>query len=207
VDPEVVTERLALRRFERTDADIDHLARLHGDARVMRYIGDPSRSRREIEQTTLPAMLDIYARHPGFGRWAAEVRDGGGFVGWLSLRPVVPTDAAMMSWPTAPPSDTRVVMLGYRLQCREWGRGYATEGARALVAYAFRMRAAAGAAPVDRIVATAMAVNAGSRRVMEKAGLCYLRTVRLDWPDPLPGNEHGDVEYEITRTQWAAARR
>ncbi len=47
-----------------------------------------------------------------------------------------------------------------------------------------------------------MAVNTGSRRVLAKAGLRYLRTVHLDWPDPLPGNEQGDVEYQLHRAGW-----
>ena len=50
-----------------------------------------------------------------------------------------------------------------------------------------------------------MAVNTGSRLVLEKAGLRYARTVHLDWPDPLDGNEHGDVEYQLPRADWAAA--
>jgi hypothetical protein len=37
---------------------------------------------------------------------------------------------------------------------------------------------------------------------MEKAGLRYARTVHLDWPDPLEGNEHGDVEYRLRRAGW-----
>jgi RimJ/RimL family protein N-acetyltransferase len=48
-----------------------------------------------------------------------------------------------------------------------------------------------------------MAVNTASRRVLEKAGLRYTRTAYLDWPDPLPGNEHGDVEYRLDRGDWA----
>jgi RimJ/RimL family protein N-acetyltransferase len=55
---------------------------------------------------------------------------------------------------------------------------------------------------VDEVVATTLAVNAGSRRVMEKAGLRYARTVHLDWPDPVEGTEHGDVEYRLRRTDW-----
>jgi hypothetical protein len=44
-----------------------------------------------------------------------------------------------------------------------------------------------------------IAANTGSRRVLEKAGLRNARTVHLDWPDPLPGNEHGDVECQLCR--------
>jgi len=55
---------------------------------------------------------------------------------------------------------------------------------------------------VEEIVATTMAVNAGSRAVLEKAGLRYARTVYLDRPEPLPGNEHGDVEHRLSRPDW-----
>jgi RimJ/RimL family protein N-acetyltransferase len=47
-----------------------------------------------------------------------------------------------------------------------------------------------------------MAVNTRSRRVMEKAGLRYLRTFHLQWDDPIPGTEHGEVEYELLREDW-----
>jgi RimJ/RimL family protein N-acetyltransferase len=52
------------------------------------------------------------------------------------------------------------------------------------------------------VVASTMAVNAGSRHVMEKVGLRHVRTVHIDWPDPLPGTEHGEVEYGVTREAW-----
>ena len=55
-----------------------------------------------------------------------------------------------------------------------------------------------------RIVATTMAVNRGSRRVMEKAGLTYVGNDHRCWPDPLPGSDLGDVEYEIARDAWQA---
>jgi len=37
---------------------------------------------------------------------------------------------------------------------------------------------------------------------MEKIGLTYARTIRLDWPDPIPGSEEGEVEYEAMRAGW-----
>ena len=52
-----------------------------------------------------------------------------------------------------------------------------------------------------------MTVNTASRRVMEKAGLRHVRTFFADWPDKIPGDELGDVEYAITRAEWLAARR
>lgn len=80
------------------------------------------------------------------------------------------------------------------------GHGYATEGARALVDEGFRELG------VHHVVASTMAVNTGSRRVLEKCGIHYVRTVHLDWPDPLPGSEHGDVEYTLDRVERAASR-
>jgi RimJ/RimL family protein N-acetyltransferase len=50
--------------------------------------------------------------------------------------------------------------------------------------------------------AETMAVHVPSRRVMERCGLRYIRTFRQDWPDPKPGDEHGDVETALSRSEW-----
>ncbi|MGH3407495.1 MAG: GNAT family N-acetyltransferase [Streptosporangiaceae bacterium] len=52
------------------------------------------------------------------------------------------------------------------------------------------------------LVATTMAVNLRSRRVMEKAGLRYARTVHAAWDDPLEGTEQGEVEYRLRREDY-----
>ncbi len=49
-----------------------------------------------------------------------------------------------------------------------------------------------------RVTANTMAVNTGSRRVMEKAGLRFVRSYTGDWPEAIPGSEHGEVEYALT---------
>ena len=90
--------------------------------------------------------------------------------------------------------------LGYRLRRAYWGRGLATEGSRALVAYGFDRLG------LRRIVAQTMTVNAASRRVMEKAGLAYVRTFHLEWPEAIEGTELGDVEYGVERADWVARR-
>ena len=55
---------------------------------------------------------------------------------------------------------------------------------------------------VQRVVAETMAVQAASRRVMEKAGVSLARSFRQPWPYPMEGDEHGDVEYSLTRAEW-----
>lgn len=86
--------------------------------------------------------------------------------------------------------------LGYRLRRAAWGRGYATEGSRALVRKAFTDLGA------RRVYAETMFVNTRSRRVMEKAGLSFVRVFHEEWDEALPGAEHGEVEYALTRDEW-----
>jgi RimJ/RimL family protein N-acetyltransferase len=191
----MLTERLALHRF--TSADAADLLTLDGDPLVMRFLTGTTRSPAQIRDEVLPQLAGCHLRFPGFGYWAARTRAGGEFIGWFGLRPVTPTGDAMVHWPDAR-GPAGVASLGYRLRRGAWGQGYATEGARALVRWAFTGLGA------REVVATTMAVNTGSRRVMEKAGLRYARTVQLDWAEPLDGNEHGDVEYRLLRDQWLA---
>jgi RimJ/RimL family protein N-acetyltransferase len=179
------TERLALRAF--TMADVDLVTELDSDPAVMRFInGGRPTPRAEIEADYLPGWLAYYERYRGYGFWAAIERVSGEFIGWFHLRP---PDGSR-------PGD---VELGYRLRTASWGLGYASEGSRALVELAF---AELGA---ERVFAETMAVNTASRRVMEKAGLRYVRTFHQEWPERIEGDEHGDVEYALTRGEWARA--
>jgi RimJ/RimL family protein N-acetyltransferase len=57
------------------------------------------------------------------------------------------------------------------------------------------------------VYAETMAVNRGSRRVMEKSGLRLVRTFHQSWPDRIEGDEHGDVEYALTRAEWEELER
>jgi RimJ/RimL family protein N-acetyltransferase len=167
---ELETARMRLRPL--TMDDVDLLVTLDSDPAVMRYIsgGKPS-SRAETER--------IVQRSLGH-RWLGFERDGGEFVGWFGIRP----------------STAKSRELGYRLRREMWGKGYATEGSRALIEVAF-------APPgVEVVRAETMAVNARSRAVMERCGLRHVRTFHLEWDDPIEGTEHGEVEYEITKAQW-----
>ena len=176
------TDRLILRRF--TAADVDLLVALDADPDVMHFItGGRPTPRAEIEHDILPAFLGYHERFAGYGFWAAIEKATGDFLGWFHFRPA----------PGSPPDEPE---LGYRLRRSAWGKGYGTEGSRALIRKGF---AELG---VRRVVASTMAVNLASRRVMEKSGLTLVRTFHQDWPDRIPGDEHGDVEYALTREDW-----
>jgi RimJ/RimL family protein N-acetyltransferase len=165
--------RLVLRPFR--EGDHDALVELHNDPVVMRFINGGRPVGRE-------EVLGGLVGRPGY--WAAEESGPGEFLGWFEFRALDRSGGE--------------VELGYRLRRSAWGRGFATEGARALVRVGF---AELG---VERVMATTMTVNTASRRVMEKAGLVYVRTFHEEWDDPIEGAEHGDVEYGLTRAQWLA---
>lgn len=180
------TERLTLRRF--TVDDVDNLVGLDSDPEVMlRITGGRATPREEIEAEVLPAFLGYYRRYPGFGFWAIIEKSTGQFLGWIHFRPAV-----------GEPQD--VPELGYRLKKSAWGKGYAAEGSAAVIERGFREFG------VRRVRAETMAVHTGSRRVMEKCGMTLVRTFVADWPDPIPGDEFGDVEYAITRAEWETAQ-
>ncbi|WP_250306115.1 GNAT family N-acetyltransferase (plasmid) [Streptomyces sp. NBC_01387] len=176
------TDRLVLRAF--TQADVDPLFALDNDPDVMRFInGGRPTSHEATRARTLPGLLHDHPCTGTRGYWAAEERGTGAFLGWFEFRPLDDHSPA-------------VVELGYRLHKAAWGNGYATEGSRALIHKGFTDLG------VERVTANTMAVNAGSRRVMEKSGLSFVRNFTGDWPEAIEGSEHGEVEYELTRAAW-----
>lgn len=176
------TDRLVLRRF--TPDDVDHLVELDSDPEVMRFLtGGRPTHRDVIETEVLSRLLRYHQRSNRYGRWAAVEKSTGGFLGWFHFQPTA-------DGPADEPE------LGYRVRRSAWGQGYATEGSRALIRRGFTELG------TRRVFAHTMAVNAASRRVMEKAGLVFVRTFHLPWDDPIPGTEHGEVEYALLREEW-----
>jgi len=144
----LVTDRLRLREFRPADAEA--LYRLDADPRVMRYVGDGSVGTRASVTAAVTRSIRYYGTYPGLGIWPADDRGTGDFVGWFCLKYV---------------PKTVEIELGYRLSPDAWGRGYATEGARALVRYGF---ADLG---LQRIIGLTHPDNVASQRVLQKAGL------------------------------------
>jgi len=94
--------------------------------------------------------------------------------------------------------DVTNVELGYRLRRSEWNQGYATEGSRALISAGFTDLG------VERVFALTMAANSASRHVMEKCGLTLVRTTPYKGTYVIEGAEHGEVEYALSKAEWAA---
>ena len=159
----LLSERLALRHLSL--GDVASLHRMHSDPRVMRYIGDGSVATRASTGAWVARWMSYYANYPGLGVWAAEAGADAVLVGWFCLVYV---------------PGTAEIEVGYRLAPEAWGRGYATEGARAVVQHGFRKLGLA------RIIGLTHPDNFASQRVLLKAGLAdagwgdyYGRRLRL----------------------------
>ena len=145
--PSIETERLLLRML--CPEDLDDLAHLFSDPDVMRYVGDGKTVNREEADKALQSIIRHWDTH-GFGRWAVVDKNTQEFVGFGGLRLLFGTPEVV-----------------YHLATAHWGKGFATELARASLRFGFEEH------QFDRIVAIAKPKNAASIHVMEKLGMHY----------------------------------
>lgn len=145
----LTTARLRLREW--TPADLEPFAALNADPRVMEFF--PATLCRHESDGAAQRIHDHFAAN-GFGLWVVEVLGGTSFAGIVGL--CVPKFEAHF---------TPCVEIGWRLAHAFWGRGYATEAARAALAHGF------GALDLDEIVSFTVPANTRSRAVMERLGM------------------------------------
>lgn len=153
------TERLRMRPVVAGDAGL--LFELDSDPEVVRYTGAGVKrgarplGRQLFREELFPRYLSHGESDDPFGFWMTFEGTSGDFVGWFHLLPVA--------------GEPDSAEIGFRLRRCFWGRGYATEGSIALIARAFDENG------LKRVVATALAANDASVRVMQKAGLKFVR--------------------------------
>lgn len=168
------TDRLLLHPWR--PADRPELERLFGDPAV--------RGERDFPPERIEALSDDGLRQwrvNGFGPWAAVDKASGQWVGRIGLD-------ELADWPGADR-----IEVGFELHVAWWGRGLATEGARAALRFGFETH------NLTRVISVTAASNVAARRVMEKAGLTYRGTRHWKSPDvPV-------VWYAIEREAWASA--
>jgi [ribosomal protein S5]-alanine N-acetyltransferase len=166
-DP-ILTDRLLLRPF--VPGDVEALHAIWSDPEVGPWVGGIHTTLRESVDE-LQAHLDHQARH-GFAFWAVEEREGGALVGEVGLQ---------LLEGRGPDVET-----GWCLARRTWGRGYATEAARAWIETGFTRLG------LDEVIAVVLPDNLRSRRVCERLGM------RERGRRDAYGAEH--LEYVIPRT-------
>ena len=152
----IQTERLVVRPYEPDDLKQLH-AVLYSDVDAMRLLGGP----RDLAGTRFALERSMTQQEiTGFSFWPVIERESGLLVGEAGLFPLSPGGPD--------------VALGYALGSRWWGRGYATEASRGVIAEAF------GPIGLDRLVAITREANLGSRHVLQKLGF-RMEGVRHVW--------------------------
>jgi RimJ/RimL family protein N-acetyltransferase len=154
--PVLTTARLRLEPLRPEHAEL--LVELDSDPEVLRHIFGRALSREE-SLATLPLRLDPAADERGLGMWVGfeETASGPAFAGW---------------WCLLLDPDPTTAELGYRLPRSAWGRGLATEGARAMLDHGF------GALGLASVWAETRTTNVASQHVLAKCGLHFVSEVR-----------------------------
>ena len=177
----LLTERLLLR--DCTEADAPLLFALDHDPEVMRAVGPPPADDVACYRDRIRSVYEPYQAHPWHGVRLVSCRRSDRFLGWVFVRPAPASrDAEAFGW-----RDPREEEIGYRYLPEAWGRGIATEAARAL------LRMALADPATSAVVAAARSGNVRSRRVLGKLGLVPTRSVTL------PGVEGPIVTFTLTR--------
>jgi RimJ/RimL family protein N-acetyltransferase len=147
--PEISTPRLRLRRWR--PADREPFADMNANPVVMEHF---PKVLSRAESDALADRIEAHFDRHGFGLWVVDIFGVTPFAGFVGL-----------SIPSFEGPFTPCVEIGWRLGPEHWGRGYATEGARAVVAFGFQNL------ELDEIVSFTVPENGRSRRVMEKLGM------------------------------------
>jgi RimJ/RimL family protein N-acetyltransferase len=159
--PVVECERVVLREWRPEDRE--PFAVMNADARVMEHF--PTTFSRAQSDAAIERAVAQWSA--GFGLWAVEDRDTGRFIGFVG-----------MTSPSFESHFTPAVEVGWRLAHDAWGRGYATEAARATLQWA-RDHVSP---PRGEIVSFTTVNNQRSRRVMEKLGFTHRDEDDFDHP-------------------------
>ena len=180
------TERLILRNWEERDRDLFH--RINSDDRVMEFFD--FRRDRAAADAVMDRMREEIARD-GYGWTAAELIATGECIGFIGLHPVEIPDLA--------PAGT--FEIGWRLSQEFWGKGFATEGARALLDFGF------GKLDLQEIISFAVWSNVRSTAVMERLGMRRDPSADFDHPRVVDPHLKRHVIYRLKREDWLSHRR
>lgn len=179
--PRIETGRLLLREWR--EEDLPAFTAINGDARVAEFLGQTLSAGQTAEMVA--RIKTAFAEH-GFGSWAVQIKSTGQFVGFTGL-----------SIPKFEAAFTPCVEVGWRLAFDHWGRGFATEAAKAAIHFGFDQ------VGLTEIISFTTVANTRSIRVMEKLGMTRDPKDDFDHPN-LPENHpiRPHVLYRLRKTDW-----
>ncbi|MEN8928108.1 MAG: GNAT family N-acetyltransferase [Flavobacteriales bacterium] len=165
----LTTDRLIIREFDISDAKA--MFDLNSDKEVLKYTGD-------VAFESVGKTKDFLSNYPdyeknGFGRWIVELKGTNEILGWCGLKK----------------HEDGKVDIGYRFYQKEWGKGYATEAARACLEYGFELL------ELEEILGNSAIENKKSIRVFDKLGMKFIENKTCD------GIEDA-VRYRISKNEF-----
>ena len=153
----IETERLLIRPF--TIHDIESAYEMNLDQEVSKYTGDGGVvSKTEMERRIKEDVIGDYEKY-GFGRLAVVLKEENKFIGFAGLKYL---------------DDLKEVDLGYRFMSKYWGKGFATESAKACIELGFKTL------DLNKLIAMVLPENLASIRVLEKLKFSYEREIMED---------------------------
>lgn len=179
----IETERLLLRTWE--EKDIEPFYSMNQDPKVIECLAGPM----DIEQVKdFVKKMNTQQEERNYSLWAVEIKESGEFIGFIGLN--------YTDWEA---DFTPAVEVGWRLDSKYWGNGYAPEGAKACLEYGFNKIG------LEEIISLTVPFNSNSRRVMEKIGL--KRDLNGDFTHPKLPKDHRlsqHVLYRLKKDSYSA---
>lgn len=171
----IETKRLILREF--LPSDEVGMFELDSNPAVHKYLGNNPIATIEQAREIIEKIRVQYIKN-GIGRWATIETTSGQFIGWSGLKFISDVEN----------NQTNFHDVGYRFMPQYWGKGYATESAKAALEYAFNTM------KLKEVIGTCHEENKASRKVLEKCGLKFVekflwKNITCDW-------------LKITKEEW-----
>ncbi|WP_342219569.1 GNAT family N-acetyltransferase [Rickettsiella endosymbiont of Miltochrista miniata] len=174
------TKRLILRTWN--EQDLDPMSAINQDPLVCEFL--PQVGNRAATKTLIQLFINHYEKY-GFTAYAVELKSNSKFIGFVGL--LIPSFEAHF---------TPAVEIAWRLDSQLWGKGYATEAAKAVVDFAFTTL------KLEEVVSFTVENNIRSRRVMEKIGMHHTQHDDFDHPKLLTNSSLcRHVLYRLSRIE------
>lgn len=171
----IETPRLLIRPV--LEQDLEGFFEMDSNPKVHLYLGNQPSKTLDDSKNTISMIRNQYIEN-GIGRMSVIEKETQKFIGWAGLKLITETVNGRSNF----------YDIGYRLVEGSWGKGYATEAAKAMLSYAFNEMA------LETVYAIADCKNSASNHVLKKIGLTYIESFDFE---ETPHNW-----YQISRTDW-----